>query len=79
MNQRRHGGTWVLLGRFHFDAAQPARVVVQNDSAQAGNVSLDAVRFGGGMGFIDRGGGVCRAPALRGVARATRRSGPARR
>lgn len=57
VNQQRHGGTWVLLGRFYFRAG-PAQVVVMNDSASGtGNVSLDAVRLGGGMGLIDRSTG----------------------
>ncbi|MFL5356636.1 MAG: N-acetylmuramoyl-L-alanine amidase, partial [Archangium sp.] len=55
VNQRRHGGTWLLLGRFYFRAGQhpeTASVVALNDSAEPGNVSLDAVRFGGGSGAI---------------------------
>ncbi|MDC0708583.1 N-acetylmuramoyl-L-alanine amidase [Stigmatella sp. ncwal1] len=55
VNQRRHGGTWVLLGRFYFKAGQdPAKgaVLALNDSTSQGSVSLDAVRFGGGTGFI---------------------------
>jgi hypothetical protein len=55
VDQRRHGGTWVLLGRFFFRAGyhpETASVEVLNDSAHAGNVSLDAVRFGGGSGAI---------------------------
>lgn len=57
VNQQRHGGTWVLLGRFYFRQG-PAQVVVHNDSAGGtGNVSLDAVRLGGGMGLIDRSTG----------------------
>lgn len=57
VNQQRHGGTWVLLGRFFFRAG-PAQVVVFNDSAAGtGNVSLDAVRLGGGMGLVDRSTG----------------------
>jgi N-acetylmuramoyl-L-alanine amidase len=55
VDQRRHGGTWVLLGRFYFTAGahpETASVVVLNDSAQGGNVSLDAVRFGGGSGAM---------------------------
>lgn len=55
VNQRRHGGTWLLLGRFYFRAGQhpeTASVVALNDSAESGNVSLDAVRFGGGSGAI---------------------------
>lgn len=55
VNQRHHGGTWLLLGRFYFRAGQhpdTASVRVLNDSADSGNVSLDAVRFGGGSGAI---------------------------
>lgn len=64
VNQQRHGNTWVQLGRFYFRASQPARVVVHNDSANptGKNVSLDAVKLGGGMGFIDRGMGVSGRP-----------------
>ena len=62
VNQRRHGGTWILLGRFYFKKGTSAAVVVQNDSKDTGNVSLDAVRFGGGIGNIDRGGGVSGRP-----------------
>ncbi|MFO0597501.1 MAG: N-acetylmuramoyl-L-alanine amidase [Myxococcaceae bacterium] len=63
VNQQRHGGTWVTLGRFFFKAG-PAQVIVQNDSTNAAgsNISLDAVKFGGGMGLIDRGGGVSGRP-----------------
>jgi N-acetylmuramoyl-L-alanine amidase len=55
VNQRRHGGTWVLLGRFYFKAGrrpEAASVVALNDTAEGGTVSLDAVRFGGGSGLI---------------------------
>ncbi|QRK07799.1 N-acetylmuramoyl-L-alanine amidase [Archangium violaceum] len=55
VNQRRHGGTWVLLGRFYFRAGQhpeTASVVAINDSTMTGSVSLDAVRIGGGSGDI---------------------------
>ncbi|ATB47171.1 N-acetylmuramoyl-L-alanine amidase [Corallococcus macrosporus DSM 14697] len=55
VNQRRHGGTWVLLGRFYFKAGQhpdSGAVVALNDTAEGGTVSLDAVRFGGGSGVI---------------------------
>lgn len=56
VDQRRHGGTWVFLGRFFFRAGIQAQVEVLNDSASGvGNVSLDAVRFGGGMGLTSRG------------------------
>jgi hypothetical protein len=58
LNQQRHGSTWILLGRFFFRAgaaADRASVQVWNDTASAGShVSVDAVRFGGGMGLIER-------------------------
>lgn len=70
VNQRRAGGTWVYLGRFYFRAGTPAQVQVLNDSASGtGNISLDAVRFGGGMGRIDRGGGVSGRPRFEESAR----------
>jgi MYXO-CTERM domain-containing protein len=55
VNQRRHGSTWVLLGRFYFKAGQSpdkGAVAALNDSTAAGTVSLDAVRIGGGTGLI---------------------------
>lgn len=64
VNQQRHGGTWVQLGRFYFRQGGVAQVVVQNDSndAAGSNISLDAVKFGGGMGLIDRGSGTSLRP-----------------
>lgn len=55
VNQRRHGATWVFLGRFFFRKGKdPAKgaVVAMNDSSVTGNLSLDAVRIGGGMGMV---------------------------
>lgn len=71
VNQQRHGGTWVQLGRFYFRQGGTAQVVVQNDSTNAAgsNISLDAVKFGGGMGLIDRGGGVSGRPRFEESAR----------
>ena len=70
VNQRRAGGTWVFLGRFWFKAGTAAQVQVLNDSASGtGNISLDAVRFGGGMGRIDRGGGISGRPRFEESAR----------
>ncbi|MCB9557559.1 MAG: N-acetylmuramoyl-L-alanine amidase [Deltaproteobacteria bacterium] len=70
VDQRRHGSTWVLLGRFYFRAGQNESIgalIVTNRSADASvnpeaNVSIDAVRIGGGSGIIDRGGGVSGQP-----------------
>ena len=58
VNQQMGGGTWVYLGTFDFDAGNSAanRVIVTNSSAEKGVVTTDAVRFGGGMGNIQRGG-----------------------
>ena len=58
VNQQMGGGTWVYLGTFDFDAgcSERNRVVISNVSKKEGVVTTDAVRFGGGMGNIVRGG-----------------------
>ncbi len=58
VNQQMGGSTWVYLGTFDFDeGSSPAnRVTITNVSNQKGMVTTDAVRFGGGMGNIARGG-----------------------
>lgn len=58
VNQQMGGGTWVYLGTFDFDQGSNIfnRVVVSNHSESKGIVTTDAVRFGGGMGNIVRGG-----------------------
>ncbi|MBR1505895.1 MAG: xanthan lyase [Prevotella sp.] len=58
VNQQMGGGTWVYLGTFDFDAGYSAfnRVTVTNQSDKNGVVTTDAVRFGGGMGNIERFG-----------------------
>lgn len=58
VNQQMGGGTWVYLGTFDFDRGNNEfnRVVVTNSSSESGVVTTDAVRFGGGMGNIERGG-----------------------
>ena len=64
VNQQMGGGTWVYLGTFHFDGgfSERNRVVVSNYSSDRGIVTTDAVRFGGGMGNIARGGSVSGMP-----------------
>ncbi|MGM0595683.1 MAG: fibronectin type III domain-containing protein [Myxococcota bacterium] len=68
VDQRHHGGTWVLLGKFYFMAGQDedyGSVVLANDSEFAGTdiqVSTDAVRIGGGDGIIARGGSTSGKP-----------------
>ena len=58
VNQQIGGGTWVYLGTFEFDKGTNdyGMVVLSNESRQKGVVCADAVRFGGGMGNISRGG-----------------------
>lgn len=58
VNQRMGGGTWVYLGTFDFDKGSSGKncVVLTNYSANGGVITTDAVRFGGGMGNIQRDG-----------------------
>ena len=58
VNQKMGGGTWVYLGTFHFGKGKndDNKVVLSNKSNSEGVVTADAVRFGGGMGNISRGG-----------------------
>lgn len=65
VNQQMGGGTWVYLGTFDFDAGDNPynRVVITNQSRKKHRVvTTDAVRFGGGMGNIQRGGTVSGMP-----------------
>ncbi len=58
VNQQMGGGTWVYLGTFDFDKGDNIYncVMLTNQSRRKGMVTADAVRFGGGMGNIERGG-----------------------
>ena len=60
VNQSVGGGTWIYLGTFKFDKGEDPKkglVELSNLSSEPGKlVSADAVRFGGGMGNIVRGG-----------------------
>ena len=70
VNQQMGGSTWVYLGTFDFDAGYSEfnRVTVSNQSGNSGVVTTDAVRFGGGMGNIQRFGLVSGMPrALEGA------------
>ena len=64
VNQQMGGSTWVYLGTFDFDAGSTPQncVVLSNLSRMKGVVTADAVRFGGGMGNIERGGRVSGMP-----------------
>ena len=64
VNQTMGGGTWVYLGTFLFDKGEKGYVSLSNKSASNGKiVSADAVRFGGGMGKMERGGTLSGMPA----------------
>ncbi len=70
VNQQMGGSTWVYLGTFDFDAGYSEfnRVTVSNQSNRNGVVTTDAVRFGGGMGNIERFGETSQLPrALEGA------------
>ena len=65
VNQQMGGKTWVYLGTFYFDEGKSTRncVTLSNVSRHHhGVVTADAVRFGGGMGNIDRGRGTSGLP-----------------
>lgn len=58
VNQQMGGGTWVYLGTFEFKkgANENQGVQLTNESKHKGVISADAVRFGGGMPVVCRGG-----------------------
>lgn len=60
VNQQIGGRTWLYLGTFRFEKGRNAgigRVVLMNGSSTPGKLlSADAVRFGGGMGVVERNG-----------------------
>jgi len=66
VNQQIGGKTWIYLGAFEFNQDLNEaihRVELTNQSSEEGQyVSADAVRFGGGMGNVARGGQVSGRP-----------------
>ncbi|WP_337866025.1 fibronectin type III domain-containing protein [Ignavibacterium sp.] len=59
INQRIGGDTWIHLGKFKFNKGKDKNqfVLLSNKSKTKGRiVSADAVRFGGGMGVVERDG-----------------------
>ena len=58
VNQRRAGSMWVFLGTHHFKEGESWQVKVSGQ----GLISADAVRLGGGMGIVERGGSVSGVP-----------------
>ena len=66
VNQQLSGNTWVYLGHFSFAAGQNPQkgqvTLTSRSSNPRWKVSADAVRFGGGMGTIEREGQVSGRP-----------------
>jgi N-acetylmuramoyl-L-alanine amidase len=59
VNQQIGGNMWVYLGTFYFAqglSADHGCVELLTDSSSPGNLSADAVKFGGGMGDVLRAG-----------------------
>jgi len=62
VNHRRVGNGLVYLGTYYFQQGTGGYVDISNRSNEAGVVIADMIRFGNGMGDIDRGGGVSGLP-----------------
>jgi fibronectin type III domain protein len=59
VNHRRVGNGLVYLGSYYFEQGTGGYVDISNRNSEAGKVVIaDMIRFGNGMGDIDRGGGV---------------------
>ncbi len=62
VNHRRVGNGLVYLGTYHFEQGADGFVDISNRSNESGVVIADMIRFGNGMGDIDRGGGISGVP-----------------
>jgi len=63
VNHRRVGNGLVYLGTYYFEAGNSGYVDISNRSSSAGSVVIaDMIRFGNGMGDINRGAGVSTLP-----------------
>ncbi len=61
VNQQIGGGTWIYLGKFPFKKgknAEKGSVLLTNKGDGKTYISTDALRFGGGMGVVERFGQV---------------------
>ena len=58
VDHARVGDGLVYLGTYYFEAGTDGYVDISNQSSDSGVVIADMIRFGNGMGDIDRGGGV---------------------
>jgi len=70
VQQNMGGGVWLPLGKHYFfqDADKESGSIVIY-APQGQNISTDAVRFGGGMGAIERGGKLSLRPKYQEAAR----------
>ncbi len=66
INHRWTGKFWIYLGTYHFEVGTNGYVEISNDSSDTTpatpRVFADAIRFGNGMGDINRGAGVSGKP-----------------
>ena len=66
INQQIGGNTWLYLGKFKFGKGknyQTGRVTLTNESSEKDKIiSADAVRFGGGLGIVEREGSTSGRP-----------------
>ncbi|MEM9353055.1 MAG: fibronectin type III domain-containing protein [Planctomycetota bacterium] len=63
VNHRRVGNGLVYLGTYHFENGTAGSVEISNRSDETGRVVIaDMIRFGNGMGDIDRGAGISGLP-----------------
>ncbi len=58
VNHQRVGNGLVYLGTYYFEQGADGYVDISNENSQSGVVIADMIRFGNGVGDIDRGGGV---------------------
>lgn len=56
VNQKRGGGTWIYLGSFDFEQGSSGCIILDNRGDPGTAVTADAVKIGGGMGKVERGG-----------------------
>ncbi|MFO7841117.1 MAG: hypothetical protein R6V48_03020, partial [Fidelibacterota bacterium] len=57
VNQQIGGETWIYLGKFIFEKGREGKVVLEaNRLSPTKYITADAVRFGGGMGDVERNG-----------------------
>lgn len=74
VNQQMGASTWIFLGTFNFSANHPEDNYVQLDNKvqsmdSATVIACQAVKFGGGMGSISRGGTISHYPRFAEAAR----------